>query len=350
MKLEPEKPAKPSLSRIAAFNYDRSVERVVVLGNGIAGVTAADHVRRRHPMAQIDLVAEESHHLYNRMGIGRLIYGRSAMQGLYLNPEKWYDEHAITPWLNTRARGDRPAPAGGAPRHGREAPVRPADPRHRLELVRARRSTASARRARSCCGRPTTRSACARSPSATARSARSWPAAGCSASRRPTRCTSSGCARRCSSAATGCCGASSTPAPRRCCRPTSRVSGWRSSRDAETVALDGNGRVNLALLADDRALEVDVFLAAAGITPNAGLAKSAGLAVNRGVLVDERMRTMDYNILAAGDVAEHAGPRARAVAGRGRAGRGRGRQRGRRRQGVPAARSRSRCSRSSASS
>ena len=37
----------------------REVERVVVLGNGIAGVTAADHVRRRHPLAQIDLVAEE---------------------------------------------------------------------------------------------------------------------------------------------------------------------------------------------------------------------------------------------------------------------------------------------------
>ena len=88
MKLEPEKPAKPSLSRIAQFSYDRSVERVVVLGNGIAGVTAADHVRRRHPLAQIDVVAEESHHLYNRMGIARLIYGRSAMQGLYLNPER----------------------------------------------------------------------------------------------------------------------------------------------------------------------------------------------------------------------------------------------------------------------
>ena len=80
-----------------------------MLGNGIAGVTAADHVRRRHPLAQIDLVAEESHHLYNRMGIARLIYGRSAMQGLYLNPDAWYDEHGITPWLNTRARQDRPA-------------------------------------------------------------------------------------------------------------------------------------------------------------------------------------------------------------------------------------------------
>ena len=48
----------------------------VVIGNGIAGVTAADHLRRRHPGTQIDLIAEEPHHLYNRMGISRLVYGR----------------------------------------------------------------------------------------------------------------------------------------------------------------------------------------------------------------------------------------------------------------------------------
>src|SRR3712207_2423964 len=106
MALKPERPKVPDLSRsrIADFAFDRSIQRVVVLGNGIAGVTAADHLRRRHPLAQIDLVAEEPHHLYNRMGIGRLIYGRSAMQGLYLNPDAWYDERSITPWLNTRAR------------------------------------------------------------------------------------------------------------------------------------------------------------------------------------------------------------------------------------------------------
>ena len=56
----------------AASTTTASVERVVVIGNGIAGVTAADHVRRRHPAAQIDLIAEEPHHLYNRMGIARL--------------------------------------------------------------------------------------------------------------------------------------------------------------------------------------------------------------------------------------------------------------------------------------
>ena len=36
-------------SRIASSPTTASIERVVVIGNGIAGVTAADHVRRRHP-------------------------------------------------------------------------------------------------------------------------------------------------------------------------------------------------------------------------------------------------------------------------------------------------------------
>jgi ferredoxin len=79
------------------------IERVVIVGNGIAGTTAADYVRRRHGTCSIDLVAREEHFLYNRMAISRLVYGRSAMQGLYLQPDAWYEEQRITPWLNTRA-------------------------------------------------------------------------------------------------------------------------------------------------------------------------------------------------------------------------------------------------------
>ena len=64
-----------------------AVERVVIIGNGIAGVTAADHMRRRHPECAIDLVARASRiTLYNRMGITRLIYGRSAMTGAVSAP------------------------------------------------------------------------------------------------------------------------------------------------------------------------------------------------------------------------------------------------------------------------
>ena len=53
--LTPDKSETPRLSRIQ-FAYDRTIERVVVVGNGIAGVTAADHVRRRHPECAIDIV------------------------------------------------------------------------------------------------------------------------------------------------------------------------------------------------------------------------------------------------------------------------------------------------------
>jgi NADPH-dependent 2,4-dienoyl-CoA reductase/sulfur reductase-like enzyme/ferredoxin len=81
--------------------YDRTVANVVVIGNGIAGVTAADHVRRRHPECAIDLIGEESHSTYNRMGITRLVYGSSAMIGLRLLPDDWYERNRVTCWLNT---------------------------------------------------------------------------------------------------------------------------------------------------------------------------------------------------------------------------------------------------------
>ena len=75
---------------------------MVVAGAGIAGLTAADHLRRNHPETEIHVIGREKHFLYNRMGISRLIYGRSAMQGLYLMPESWYAERNIEMWLNTR--------------------------------------------------------------------------------------------------------------------------------------------------------------------------------------------------------------------------------------------------------
>src|SRR3954454_11050887 len=96
---EPGGPEEGELPR----EFDRTIVSVVVLGNGIAGVTAADFVRRGHPECEIHLVGQEPHVLYNRMGISRLVYGRSAMQGLFLLPETWYDEHQVTAWLNTMA-------------------------------------------------------------------------------------------------------------------------------------------------------------------------------------------------------------------------------------------------------
>lgn len=99
--LKPERAAARAVD--GAIRANPAIRYVVVIGNGIAGVTAADHVRRRHPACQVTVVADENHALYNRMGITRLIYGRSAMQGLYLLPDNWYAERSIDVWLNTAA-------------------------------------------------------------------------------------------------------------------------------------------------------------------------------------------------------------------------------------------------------
>ena len=306
MALKPDTPQKLSVSRVAGFPFDRSVERVVVLGNGIAGVTAADHVRRRHPMAQLDLVAEEAHHLYNRMGIGRLIYGRSAMQGLYLNPDGWYEERAITPWLNTRARRidrlAREVVLGTGERLGYDRLILATGSRSFVPLIEG-------------FGAPGTFVLRTAGDALDLRAFAQRHAA-----------------RHAVVAGGGLLGLEAAYALHKLgLRTTVLERGDRLLRrqldaraslllqgyleglgleivtGAETAGVTANGRLSSALLADGRALAADVLLVAAGIAPNTELARAAGLEVGRGVLVDERMRTSDPEILAAGDVAEHAG-------------------------------------------
>ena len=56
-------------------------------------------------------------------------------------------------------------------------------------------------------------------------------------------------------------------------------------------------------LADGTQIDADVVIAGIGITPNVELAAAGGLAVNNGVVTDERLRTSDPDVFAAGDVA-----------------------------------------------
>ena len=54
-------------------------------------------------------------------------------------------------------------------------------------------------------------------------------------------------------------------------------------------------------LADGRLLEADFVIVAIGARPNTELAEAAGLAIDNGVAVDERLRTSDPHVFAAGD-------------------------------------------------
>ena len=83
--------------------------------------------------------------------------------------------------------------------------------------------------------------------------------------------------------------------------------GLHISLAAETESLSGEERLREVVLRDGRTLPADVFLVAAGITPLIELAREAGLEVAKGVVVDDALRSSDPRVFAVGDVAEHRG-------------------------------------------
>ena len=77
--------------------------------------------------------------------------------------------------------------------------------------------------------------------------------------------------------------------------------------DTRTTALLGDGRVERVAFADGSEIRAELVVLAVGIRPNAALAQASGLACNRGILVDDRLQTSDQSVFAIGECVEHAG-------------------------------------------
>jgi nitrite reductase (NADH) large subunit len=69
----------------------------------------------------------------------------------------------------------------------------------------------------------------------------------------------------------------------------------------------GDEAVRGVLLEDGREFPADLVIIATGVRPNSHLAWVCGLKVHQGVVVNDRLFTSDEHILAAGDVTEHQG-------------------------------------------
>lgn len=69
-------------------------------------------------------------------------------------------------------------------------------------------------------------------------------------------------------------------------------------------ATGGEGQVGGVKLNDGQLLEADLVLLSTGVKPNVELAQAAGINVDRGIVVDTGMRTSVSDVYAAGDVAQ----------------------------------------------
>ena len=86
-----------------------------------------------------------------------------------------------------------------------------------------------------------------------------------------------------------------------------RAKGIEVVLEAQTAAIEGDGRVERVVLKDGRAYPAELVVMAAGIRPATALAESGGLAIGRGIKVDDAFATSFPGVYAVGECAEHRG-------------------------------------------
>ncbi|MDF7806869.1 FAD-dependent oxidoreductase [Pontiellaceae bacterium B12219] len=74
---------------------DVGQDHFVIIGAGIAGVSAAEAIREHAPNAEIFLISKEDEIPYMRLNLTRLLAGEFQEKNLPLHAPEWFEEHAI---------------------------------------------------------------------------------------------------------------------------------------------------------------------------------------------------------------------------------------------------------------
>ncbi|MBN1933122.1 MAG: NAD(P)/FAD-dependent oxidoreductase [Anaerolineae bacterium] len=78
------------------------MSQYVIVGNGIAGITAAQAILRADPSAGVHIFGAEPHLYYRRPMLWQYIAGEIEEQALYFRPRTWYETRGIHLHLDVR--------------------------------------------------------------------------------------------------------------------------------------------------------------------------------------------------------------------------------------------------------
>lgn len=80
------------------------MKRFVIIGNGAAGITAAEELRRRDPRAVITICTDEPYAMYSRPGLAYVLINEVSAQQVVARKPEWYQERRIE-LIHSRATG-----------------------------------------------------------------------------------------------------------------------------------------------------------------------------------------------------------------------------------------------------
>jgi len=78
------------------------MEKVIIVGNGVAGINAAKTLAESDKDLGIEVYAEEKYHYYQRPNLIELLAGKVNLEQIYAYPPTWYEKKNIKVFLNSR--------------------------------------------------------------------------------------------------------------------------------------------------------------------------------------------------------------------------------------------------------
>jgi len=323
-----------------------SLLRYVIVGNGVAGVTAAQSIVRADPAAEVHIFGAEPYPYYQRPRLWEFLAGEIEQQTLYFRPLEWYAAKGIQVHLDAWVTALDPAEHrltladGGNIHYDRLLLATGAQPfvppfagadkacgeHRRTNGVFTLRTLDDARAIKAyACGQRRRTAGDIRSAVVIGggllglETARALLSLGRRRERPSTRARDEGSAELpVLSEVEGLDVSVIESAPHLLPRQLDaegaqvlqarlEAMGLRFLTDTATETILGNGRVTGVRLKDGRMVKGELVLISTGIRSQVELARAAGLEVNRGLVADEQLRTSAADVYAAGDVAEFEG-------------------------------------------
>ncbi len=81
------------------------MKKYLIVGNGVAGTTAAENIRKNDPSGEITIVTEEKLPFYYRIRLPDFLCGEVGESDLIAKKKEWYGQNNITLHLATRITG-----------------------------------------------------------------------------------------------------------------------------------------------------------------------------------------------------------------------------------------------------
>lgn len=299
-KFEPLSASEPS----EADGGDK--RRILIVGAGIAGVSAAEAARKESATAEIILLSKENRLPYYRLNLTRLLAGEVTPESLPIHPESWYTENRIDLVLDAEVVECRPESKVLQLRDGTQFnydqlvitagahPFIPPVPGAQKTGVTTLRTADHARMILE---------------SAAVAKAAVVIGGGILGLE-----VAAGLVKAAPDLSVTVVEGFEYLMPRQLNRKASarlmkHVQGLGIQLETGTSVkeIEGDERAARLVLGNGKMLNADLVIFAAGVRPNSYLARITGLNVNQGIIVDDYMESSVDGVFAAGDIAEHRG-------------------------------------------